>query len=168
MNKEEHIKRYGKVAYEKMLQQTRDWYVVHREEANLKNKKWREAHPDKVKTQKKEWCEVNPDKVIASNHEGSRKGGKYYEKMLIYKHTGLQGERNKIRWKHAKQYRPYKQLIAPDSEIQHEWLPGTAKYRGVALVEKDQHRHGIIKVIKVLEGKITLFTEKEIAEQGGN
>lgn len=75
---------------------------------------------------------------------------------------GNQGERNKIRMKHANQYRPFKQIIAPDSQIHHEWIPETAEFRGVALVEKDQHMHGFIDVIKILEGKITLLSEKEI------
>jgi len=32
----------------------------------------------------------------------------------------------------------------------------------LALVEKDQHMRGIIDVIEVLEGKITLLTEEAI------
>ena len=150
MKKEERIKRYGKAAYEKMLQQHSDWMKQHSEEVNATNRRWQAA---------------NPKKVRANEQESNRKGGKRYERKLKYNHTGLQGERNKIRVKHANQYRPFKNIIAPDSEIQHEWLPGTAKYRGVALVEKDQHRHGIIDVIQILEGEITLFTEKEIREQ---
>lgn len=140
MKKEERIERYGEAAWEKHLQQGRDWKA-----------QWRKANPDKVKT---------------NNQEIHRKGGKYYEKKRIYDTTGLQGERHRIRVKHGSQYRLFKQIIAPDSEIQHEWLPGTANYRGVALVEEDPHRHGIIKVIKILEGEITLFTEKEIAKGG--
>ena len=136
MNKEEFIKRRGEAAYEKMLQQ------------------------------RIEWGAANPDKVSATAHEQGHKGGKYYEKNLEYQHTGLRGERNNVRKKHGHKYRPFKQIIAPNSQIHHEWVPETAKYRGVALVEKDQHMHGFVDVIKILEGKITLLTEKEIVEQG--
>ena len=151
MNKEEFIKRYGKVAHEKWRQQSKDWKKQHREEHNGFNRKC---------------CTANPEKVKMHNQEHSRKGGKYYEKFLEYCHTGLQGERNKIRAKHTKQYRNTKQAT-PNSVLHHEWIPGTANYRGLALVEKVPHQHGIIKVIKVLEGEITLFTEKErIGEKG--
>lgn len=36
------------------------------------------------------------------------------------------------------------------------------EYDGVALVEADRYQHGIIDVIQILKGKITLLTEKEI------
>ena len=150
MKKAEYIGRYGEAAYEKMVQQSCDWYAQHSEE---------------MKARVREWREVNPNKVKASHQEQCRKGGKRYEKMLKHQHTGIQGERNKIRNSHGRKYRPFKQIIAPESQIHHEWMPGTAKYRGVALVETDQHMHGYIDVIKILDGKITLLTEKEIRNQ---
>ena len=150
MKKEDYIKRYGEAAYEKMRQQSRDWGAQHYRD-----------HPEEDNAACKKWREDNPDKVKAKNQEGNRKGGKYYEKMLIYKRTGLPGERARIRMKHWKLYHTIKQAT-PNSQIHHEWIPGTAKYRGVALVEKEAHENEIIKVIKVLEGKITIFTEKEI------
>ena len=149
MKKEEFIKRYGEGAYEKRLEQTRQW---------------EEANPDKVLEQIHKWREANPEKVEAQNHERNRKGGRHYVKKLKYMTTGLQGERNKIRVNHAYKWRPYKNIIAPDSQIHHEWLPGSAEYRGVALVEKDQHMHGFVDVIKILNGKITLLTEEEVKE----
>lgn len=151
MKKEEIIKRYGEAAYKTYLQQASDWCKAHSKEHNAHSKKW---------------CEANPDKVKAHNQEINRKGGKYYEKKLIYSRTGLQGERHKIRRKHAWMYHIIKEAT-PNSVFHHEWIPGTAKYRGVALVEKEAHQNGIINVIKTLEGEITLFTEKEIKEQGG-
>ena len=36
------------------------------------------------------------------------------------------------------------------------------------VVEKDQHIHGFIDVIQILEGEITLFTEEEIKNRGGD
>ena len=90
------------------------------------------------------------------------KGGRYYNHHLEYNRTGLRGERQKVRKNHAALYRLFKQIIAPESQIHHEWIPGTADYRGVALVEKDKHLHGIIDPIVILEGKITLLTEAEI------
>jgi len=56
-------------------------------------------------------------------------------------------------------YDQHKRTVDPQglTQIHHEWVSGTAKYRGVALVDAELHRHGIIKVIEVLEGEITLF-----------
>ena len=112
------------------------------------------------------WRKINPDKVKAQNAkknpEISCKGGKYYEKHLEYRRTGLQKERNRIRIKHRLLYYPFKQIIAPSSQLHHQWAPNTADYSGVALVEADQHMHGFIDVIQILEGEITLFTEAEI------
>ena len=68
--------------------------------------------------------------------------------------------------KHAKQYKPCKAIIATDSQLHHEWIPKTAEYRGLALVEKDQHMHGFVDVIKILDGKITLLTEEEVKNGG--
>ena len=185
MKKEDYIKRYGQAAYDKRLQQRRDWGVIHREKLNTINRKWRTGHREEAKASSNEWrslhreehnalCkkwhEVNLEKAKASskvyNQEVRCKGGKGYGHMLEYQRTGLQGERNKIRYMHWRKHRTIREAT-PNSVLHHEWLPGTANYRGVALVEKEAHRHGIIKVIKVLEGKITLFTEKKIAKKGG-
>ena len=151
MNKEEFIRKYGEVAYEKKLQQRRDLDAQHREEKNTKDKEWREN---------------NPEEVVANGQEAHRKGGKYYAHTLKYDSTGLRGKRNRIRRKHRHQYQPYKQIIAQESQIHHSWLPETADYTGVALVEADQHRRGYIDVIQILEGEITLLTEAEIRKGG--
>ena len=136
MNKKEFIKKYGEEAYEKQLEQSRE-----------RNKKWRE---------------VNPEKMAEVNNNISHKGGKYYEKMTEYNRVGLRSERKAIRGKHQNTWRQYKNIIAPTSQIHHQWRPGTAEYDGVALVEKDQHMHGFIDVIEILGGKITVYTEKEL------
>ena len=132
MKKEEFIKRYGKEAYEKWRQQKREWG---------------RKHPEVTKT----------------NHRREhRKGGENYERHLKYKITGLPHERELVRGKHQRYWAPYKQIIAQNSQIHHEWIPETANYRGVALVEKDQHMHGFIDVIQILEGEITLLREGEV------
>ena len=125
-----------------------------------------EAAYDKQLQRVRDWREVNPDKVKACNQERGRKGGKFYSALQTYYRSGLPYFRKLIRNKHARLYQDIKQAT-PNSQIHHEWEKGTTKYRGVALVETEAHRHGIIKVIKVLEGEITLFTEKQIREQGG-
>ena len=149
MYKEEFIKRRGEAAYKKRLQQRNDWNARHRGVCNARTK---------------DWCTLHPDEVKAYSQEQGCKGGKRYGKKLKYQYTGLQGERNKIRYKHWRKYRIIRQAT-PSSQIHHEWIPGTAKYRGVALVDKELHMRGIIKVIKVLEDEITIFTEKEIRVQ---
>jgi hypothetical protein len=130
MNKEEFIKRYGGEAYEKVLEQNR------------------------------QWAEANPEKIKAKDHERNRKGGKYYDKKRAYLKMGVPGERNIVRTIHARRWRKYKRIIAPDSQIHHEWLSGTSRYRGIALVERDAHQHGIIDVIEILEGAITVLLEE--------
>ena len=147
MKKSKYIERYGEAAYEKKLEQTRAWQDEHREEENTRRKKYRKEHQDREK---------------AHHREQSRKGGKHYDKTLEYNRTGLSGDRKKIRMKHGNQYRPYKQIIAPDSQIHHEWLPDTAEYRGLALVEANAHQYGIIDVIQILDGEITQLTEEQI------
>ena len=147
MNKEERIEKYSKEAYKKMLQQKRERRIEHLEQEKQKLRRWRGDNPEKVK---------------ANGQESSRKGGKYYEQHQKYFSAGLPHERKIVRLRHGHLYRPYKQIIALESQIHHEWLPETAEYRGVALVEKDQHMHGLIDVIQILEGEITLFAEEGV------
>lgn len=159
MRQEEYIKRYGEGAYEKKLQQRRDWYKEHSEQKGETDRLWRLNHPEEVKA-------TNQTKNQVTNPEINRKGGKYYEKMRKYFSTGIPYERALIRTRHANRYRSYKNIIAPESQIHHEWIPNTSNYRGMALVEKEQHMHGFVDVIQILEGEITLLTEEEI--RGGN
>lgn len=86
-------------------------------------------------------------------------------KTLEYARSCLRGERNKIRHKHERKWRRYKKIMAPDSQVHHQWIPEMAEYIRVALVEADALTHGIIDVIKIIVGKITFFTKKEIREQ---
>lgn len=124
-----------------------------------------EAYKKRAAEKSRQWRKAYPEKAKEYNHELSRKEGKYYLKALKYDHTGLRGERGRIRRNHQYMWRQYKNVIAPKSQLHHQWIPGSAQYAGVALVEKDQHMHGRIKVIKILDGEITVFSEKEL--QGG-
>jgi len=150
MKKREFIARYGEEKYEKYMEQGRQWI---------------EAHPERVKELNRQRYKANPEKAKKYNHNRDRKGGKFYLKTLKYSNSGLRGERNKIRHLHERKWREFKKIIAPGSQIHHSWVPQTAEYAGVALVESVAHIHGIIDVIKILDGEITLFTEKEIREQ---
>jgi len=117
-----------------------------------------------------EWRRNNPEKVKANvkrqnlrlNPEINRKGGKYYEKHLKSHKTGLQGEKEIIRRIGRAHWGKYKKIIAPQSEIHHEWIPNTANYNGIALVEAQQHRYGIIDPIVILEGSISIFSEARL------
>lgn len=149
--KEDYIVKHGEEAYEERLAQKRASHKVHKEEDNARDKKWREEHPEEV---------------IAASQEACRKGGSRYKKTLKYQTMGLRGERNRIRVKHAKQYKPYKCIIAPNSQLHHQWRSQSASYSGLALVEKDRHRHGFIDVIKILKGEITVFTEEKLRDIG--
>lgn len=153
LKKEVYIEKYGKEAYKRMRQQARERRRIVSGAINARRRSQRRNHPEKVKVE---------------NRESSRKGGKYYEWRIKYNTTGIQHERKKVRGRHGNHYRPYKQIIAPDSQLHHEWVVNTANYRGVALVEKEPHRYGIINPIIILEGEITLLTEKEIREYTGD
>ena len=159
MKKEEYIRRYGIVAYDKRLQQSRDWNKAHPEY----EKKYHEEHKKERNTRSKQWSAEYPEQVKAHHQEANRKGGKRYEQKRAYMMQGLQHERILVRGKHGYLYKQYKKVIDPEglTQIHHEWLPETANYRGVALVEKEQHRYGVIDVIQILEGEITLFTERK-------
>ena len=152
MKKEDYIEKYGEDAYGKQQEQTRNWQSV---------------HPARVLENARIWAINNPEKVLARNHEMCRKDGKRYERYRKIETTGLRGARNCIRKGHAQRWRKFKKIIAPDSQLHHQWIPGTADYAGVALVEQDQHLHGFIDVIEILEGEITLLTEAEIRGDKG-
>ncbi|MEA1957574.1 MAG: hypothetical protein U9N01_04385 [Euryarchaeota archaeon] len=145
--KDEYIKRHGEEAYLRRWKRAREWNKVHSEELNAKRRKRGDEYPEERK---------------ALNREINRRGGKYYEKHLENERIGLRGERNRIRKKHANMYRKYKNIIAPESQLHHQWRPESALYDGLALVEADQHMHGFIDVIQILEGEIKVFTEKEL------
>ena len=162
MKKDEFIAKYGEEAWEKKLEKLRTHYKVHSEELKARVKKYQDAHPEQARERGKKWRETHPEQVQANHQEEYKKGGKHYEKTLIAHHSGVPGEKNRIRAKHGKQYRPYKAIIAPDSQIHHEWIGKTAEYRGIALVETKPHQYGIIDVIQILDGEITLLTEDEV------
>ena len=164
---EERIKKYGIVAHKKHLQQIREAREKHLEKSRAISREWKSKHLEEVRAKSREWNQNHPDEVKARTREHSRKGGKRYEQKRKYQSTGLPHERQLVRVKHSSRYRPYKSIIAPDSQIHHEWIPETADYRGVALVEKDQHQHGYIDVIQILEGEITLLSEEEVRNGGG-
>ncbi len=131
----------------------------------MSNRVYNRTHIEQRKVSIKKWQEEHPERMAARPHAVHRKGGEYYEKELEYARTGLQGKRNIIRMSHRRTYRPYKKIIAPASQLHHQWVVESPKYRGIALVEADQHQHGIIDVIQILEGEITLLTEKEIRNE---
>lgn len=147
MKKEESIRRYGEEKWETRLESSRRRYRKNYDRRTITIQMWKDANRNKIKEISREY---------------SHKDGKGYARTRQYERTGVRAERNKVRSAHRYLYRQYKQIIASESQLHHQWLPGTANYRGVALVEKDQHLHGFIDVIRILEGEITLLTEAEI------
>jgi len=120
-----------------------------------------------VLARSKTWCDANPGVRKLHHEEANRKGGKHYVETLRKQQEGLRGKRSLKRVKDAKKYKPLKNLVDPDgnlTQVHHQWLPGSAECRGVAIVEKDRHIHGYIDVIRIVEGEITLFTEEEIRQ----
>lgn len=139
MKKEDTISRYGIQTYKKRLAGSRIW---------------REANREIVKTL-----------YTVSNRECYTKGGKYYNSVQAYKATKIPNLKNNIRRKHGRLYLSFKRIIAPESQLHHQWRSGSAEYDGVALVEKEQHQFGFVNVIIILEGKITLMSEHAIRER---
>ena len=68
----------------------------------------------------------------------------------------IEKEKQSIRQHHQKKYKALRRMF-PNGVIHHQWINKTAKHDGVALVEGEAHRHNKIKIIKILEGKITKF-----------
>lgn len=166
MKKKEFIGRRGEAAYERMQDQSREWQKANQKLVSAKHKRWMKTNPDRTIASHKKWEGLNQEKRKAIHQAQGCKMGKHYERHRIYNHTGLQGERNKVRNSHGRRWREYKNIIAPGSQLHHQWLPGKSEYSGLALVEADLHMHGIIDVIQVLDGEITVFTEKELREGG--
>lgn len=175
--KERYIEKYGEAAYAKRLVNVQEWRGKHPEKTNAYSKARHKAfgvylkmyakarnqqHPEVAQKRSKEWREKNIERVKEQDNQKNKKGGKRYGNMLIYKRTGIQGQRNRIRAMHRKNWSHYKSIIAPMSQLHHQWHPRTADYTGLALVEANPHRYGIINVIQILEGAITLYTEEGI------
>jgi len=163
--KDDYIAKFGEDKYNKRLAQRREGGANLPGGEKGRSKDIREADPEKWRAYYRERSRKNPEKVKEQGRQVSRKTGKYYKKKQIYKQTGLSGERERTRMRDAYYWRPYKRIIAPQSQIHHQWIPETSNYTGLALVEADAHMHGFVDVIQILEGEITLLTEKEILEQ---
>ncbi|MBE9595150.1 MAG: hypothetical protein IMF19_16920 [Proteobacteria bacterium] len=148
MKKSEFIERHGEAGYALQLKR------------NSERKRTFEG-----RRRRKEWEERNFEKIIENNRAQSRRGGKYYKKKLEYKKNGVPGERVRVRGRDGYKWRPYKRIIAPESQLHHSWLPNSSEHTGLALVEADAHMHGFIDVIEILGGKISLFTEAEVRER---
>jgi hypothetical protein len=142
MKKKEFIARYGIEAYDKQLRQARDWQAAHPEKAKANYTVWRAAHPEKAKANQAAWRAAHPEKVKAGKAEQSNKGGKYYDKKLLYDITGIQGDRKVVRGKHQKKYASIKRIIDPKglSNVHHVWLTNSSEYTAVGIVEAKGHR----------------------------
>lgn len=142
--------------------------ILEQREKKEEGKMNKTEYTEKHKEQLKDWKRPHLTRAQVYNQRGSRKrhrkDGEHYKKQRIYQMTGTPHIKDLIRKNHAKSWRSYKQIIAPESQIHHEWIPSTADYTGVALVEADQHMHGYIDVIRILDGEITVLTEAEIRE----
>jgi hypothetical protein len=155
--------KYGIEAYERRLARRREWGRQLPGGEKQRSQERRDANPEQSREYDRAWAERNPDKVKAKGREVSRKDGKYYAKKKIYKQTGISGERERVRMRDR--YKYGKLMDLSGLEIHHIWKDGTAEYTGIALVEAKAHRRGKIKVIKVLEGEIELFSEADGIKQ---
>ena len=157
-NKEKRAKKHQEWRLEH-IEERRDYHkqyhAIHREERNESSRKYHSEHREESNIRSKGWYKGNPEKV-EENRKKQRKGGIYYEKKLRADQTGLRGERNRIRKKHAKRWRKYKGNWLTETQIHHEWIEGTAEYQGIAIVDKMEHQYGIINPIVILEGVVVI------------
>ena len=70
------------------------------------------------------------------------------------KNTEIQEERNRIRHEHYRRWKNYGKEFFQNVDIHHVWIEGTADYTGVAFVEREAHRRGIIRVVSIIRGKV--------------
>ena len=84
-----------------------DWHAHHRKETNTCERAWAKRNPGKIKTY---------------DRETSHKGGKYYEKHKLAHKEGLPGEKERVRGKHQRMWTPFKRIIAPESQLHHQWV----------------------------------------------
>jgi len=110
------------------------------------------------------WARSNPERTREYARRRNRPGGKYYMSVLRKNTEGLRHERANRRGRDGAKYRHFKKFIDPlgQTQVHHSWYVASAECEGVALVEKNQHQHGFIDVIEILEGEITVFTEQEL------
>ena len=93
---------------------------------------------------------------LNSRKQRMHKGGTHYEKEKEYNRTGLRGERHRIRCIHRKAYRLFKKFFGIDTNIHHEWIPGTAKYRSICVLEVEDHKD------KMFENPVLFFTNNQL------
>ena len=160
--KDSYIAKHGEDAYTKRLEQRREWGKKLPGGEAQRSQERRDADPEQAREYDRAWRERNPQKTIEKGKKVSQKGGAYYKNHMKYRQTGIQGEREKIRCKHGNQWRGYKRIVAPKSQVHHQWRKDSSEYDGIALVEAKAHRYGIIDVIQIIEGEITIFTEEEL------
>jgi hypothetical protein len=138
MKKEEYIRKYGPAAWEERLSKTRRTRVKNKVDKGLKikNESNKGNQTDQQESLRDQWKKEN--------------GAKFRSRL----NECVLQERNKIRQAHHAKWG------SADFDIHHEWSEDTADYRGVALVERTPHRHGVIKVVIPLEGVITNFARR--------
>lgn len=140
MKKQEMIDRYGEEWYnEHRLEPAKKWVREHREEHAEYNRKYRQEHrEEKIKYQKKYWgAKADPDSIPH--------------------------KRQLIRARDNRRYNPIRQFWSHlKTDIHHEWIPDTADYMFIALVERSKHQYGIIDPICILEGEVAVNLDADL------
>ena len=139
MKKEEYIRKYGPAAWEAKLSKARRTRITNKVDKGLKDKKESktENYIEQQELMRVQW----------KKDKGTKRRSRLSEDVLM--------ERQKIRHAHY-----IKWGGGIDLDIHHGWIGDTADYQGVALVERDAHRRGIINIVIPIEGGITEFERK--------
>lgn len=182
MKKDEFVKRYGIVAYEKQMKRVRDWRLRNTEktkdyqrghsakgsnqmEKGVFAKEWGSEIYEEIVNQARDWALSHPEKVKKYQQEYGKKGINYYFKKLICDHVGLARTRNHIMHKHGSIWRKYKRFVAPRTRLHYEWIPDIDEYKCVAIVETVQSQYPFKDVIHIPgkhRGKIYKFLIKHL------
>lgn len=139
MKKEEYIRKYGPVAWEARLSKARRTRIKNKVDTGLKVEKelTTENYIEQQELMREQWKKDNRTKCRSRLSEDVLR------------------ERQKIRHDHYVKWGG-----GIDLDIHHGWIEDTADYQGVALVEREPHRRGVINVVIPLEGVITEFERR--------
>jgi hypothetical protein len=133
MNKNAFIEKWGIAAYEKRMKVSRDWRQAHPENTE----KWRKQICD--------WKRTHPIRVKRIARDSYRK---HRKEILNRQCTDTEGLRRSIRGKH-RIWSKYKRFVALATRQHYEWIPETAEYKCIALVENDLRQYPFENVIHI-------------------
>lgn len=166
MKKEEYIKKYGVEKWLEYIAYQRDYYTKNIEKVREKNREYQREYQRKYyaenKEKVKERCREHIREYQHKYYADIEIRGRVHEYMKKYcgslsDHNSIPYRKSLIRQRDHHRFFSIKQFFQNlQTDIHHEWIPNTADYTFIALVERDKHRYNIIDPIVILEKKVVL------------